>query len=318
MVYAAIVIPTLNRIEHLKRCIMSLQKNPWAKYTPLIISVDYPPDEQYVDGYKKICQYLEEGLDGFLSVEVIFQEKNLGPYGNFDFLRTYVRQAYDRYIFMEDDIESSPNFIEFIDKGLDIFADDEDIIAICAGSPSSDENEEENVILTHNFAAYGYGTWVKKEEEYLQRINRKYLVNESKKIRTMIKLAQYDASLLFALQSAILQKEKLYQLSNGEVPIIDMMIKIYAVLEEKYVVAPCIKKVRNWGLDGSGVNSPKIENLAAVNGGNDQRTHFEYKYPIPMHTYRMPSKYTPETICRIIVAIFKLWIWRLRDKKRVQ
>lgn len=318
MIYAPIVIPTLNRIEHLQRCISSLQRNPWAEYTPLIISVDYPPDDRYFEGYKKICEYLEPGISGFSSVEIIFQDKNLGAYENAEFLRKYVGQIYDRYIFMEDDIESSPNFIEFIDKGLDIFANDEDIIAICAGSPSSNENEGENVILTHNFAAYGYGTWIEKENAYYEKINRKYFNNIIKRMRSMIILSKYDPSLLFALQSAILRKERLYQLPDGEIPVIDMTIKIYTVLEKKFVVSPCQKKVRNWGLDGSGVNSPKIENLAAINGGNDQRTHFEYEYPIPMHTYQMPSKYTPETICRVIAAIFKLWIWRLRNNKRMR
>ena len=62
MKYAPIIIPTLNRIEHLKRCITSLQKNPWAKYTPLIVSVDYPPNERYVEGYKKVCKYLKEEI----------------------------------------------------------------------------------------------------------------------------------------------------------------------------------------------------------------------------------------------------------------
>ncbi len=35
MVYAPIIIPTLNRYEHLKRCVKSLQQNGWAKYTEL-------------------------------------------------------------------------------------------------------------------------------------------------------------------------------------------------------------------------------------------------------------------------------------------
>ena len=58
MVYAPIIIVTLNRYEHLKRCIESLQKNGWAKYTELYISVDYPADESHWEGYGKVRERL--------------------------------------------------------------------------------------------------------------------------------------------------------------------------------------------------------------------------------------------------------------------
>ena len=55
--YAPVIIPTLNRHEHLIRCINSLKRNPLAKETELYISLDYPPAEKYVDGYLKIKKY---------------------------------------------------------------------------------------------------------------------------------------------------------------------------------------------------------------------------------------------------------------------
>lgn len=47
MVYAPVCIPTLNRYEHLKELIESLQRNPWAQYTDLFIGLDFPPGEKY-------------------------------------------------------------------------------------------------------------------------------------------------------------------------------------------------------------------------------------------------------------------------------
>ena len=49
-----ICIPTCNRYEHLKRCVESLSKCTLASETDLIISVDYPPSDKYVDGNEKI------------------------------------------------------------------------------------------------------------------------------------------------------------------------------------------------------------------------------------------------------------------------
>ena len=148
MVYAPIAIPTLNRIEHLKRCIESLQNNLWAQYTTLIISVDFPPENKYVEGYNKVCEYLKEGINGFYSVDIIYQKANLGAYDNESFLSEYIAEKYDRYIFTEDDNEFSPNFIEYIDKGLELFENDEKVMAICAIGSSSKEDEQNNAVLS--------------------------------------------------------------------------------------------------------------------------------------------------------------------------
>lgn len=41
--YAPVIIPTLNRYVHLKRCVDSLAKCTHAPDTELIIGLDYPP-----------------------------------------------------------------------------------------------------------------------------------------------------------------------------------------------------------------------------------------------------------------------------------
>ena len=60
MNYAPVVIPTLNRYEHLKQCLESLEKCTGAEYTDVYIGVDYPPNDRYVEGWKKVDAYLQE------------------------------------------------------------------------------------------------------------------------------------------------------------------------------------------------------------------------------------------------------------------
>lgn len=315
LVYAPVIIPTLNRHEHLKRCIASLQRNSWAKYTPLYISVDYPPSEKYKQGYQKVCEYLKEGIEGFETVFVFYQKKNLGAYNNEQFLLTQIRNKYDRYIFTEDDNEFSPNFIEFIDKGLAIFRDNMDIIAICATGVSGKETPEDNVVLSANYSAHGCGLWFNKNEMVQNHISREYFVKIAKRYQNILTLAKIHPSFVFTMQSAILRKEKLYQLPNGEIPIIDMTKNIYMVFEKKYVVTALWKKSRNWGYDGSGENCEynKMAQLTNTHVDIDTRDCFEYMYSIPMKVKEMDKKYTPEIICRIAMAFVKLTIWRFSD-----
>lgn len=306
MVYAPVIITTLNRKVHLKRCIESLQRNSWAKYTTLIIGVDYPPSEKYQAGYHEVCAYLQKEIEGFAKVEITYHKENLGPHENFLFLARTIREWCDRYIFTEDDNEMSPNFIEFIDKGLELFEHNDSVLAICStGAENEQESPEENVVLTHNYSAHGYGTWFKKEDEFSAQITREYFENIGRSIKTLWKLYRYDPELVFTCQSAIFRKEKLYQISDGSIPIIDMTIKVYSVLENKYVVCPCIKKSRNWGYDGSGVNCLNVKGRLR-NVAIDGRKNFDFHFSEEMKISKVQKKYSLEIKGRIFVAIFRL------------
>lgn len=315
MKYAPIIIPTLNRIEHLKRCITSLQKNPWAKYTSLILSVDYPPKDKYVSGYKQVCSYLREGVNGFANVEIIYQSQNLGAYENAEYLKNYVREKYDRYIFSEDDNEFSPNFIEYVDKGLAEFEQDENIIAICSGGAEDLETRSENVKLSQNFAAYGYGTWIFKMQQYSRKINREYLEGIAKNTGLLLKLASAHPRYVFALQSAIFKKEKLYQLPDDMVPIIDQTIIMYMFAEQKYVLVPCLSKVRNWGYDGSGENCARDMEYHASEVMIDEKTSFDLHYSYPLKIVKLQSGYSVENFCRVVAAFIKIGVWRWKNKR---
>lgn len=313
MVYAPILIPTLNRIEHLKRCIASLQNNAWAKYTTLIISVDYPPGEKYIDGYKKICDYLKKGIDGFANVDIIYQKENLGAIDNFIFLQNYAKERFDCFIYTEDDNEMSPNFIEYIDKGLEEFRNDDRIIAICSfgGSGKSDEN---NIELSQNFSAYGFGTWFGTWSEIQKNITRKNFLSIAKNNKSIYKLYQYGYSLLFELQHAIYRDLELYCTSDGEIPLIDMTIKIYGIINDKFVVCPKLRKIRNWGYDGSGVNCLKIENNEIVNRPLDQMKDFSYHYKEPLLIHRGFKNKSLEMEIRSLIAFVKIKTWILLKK----
>lgn len=118
MVYAPVIIPTLCRDKHFIRCMESLRRNPWAKYTEVYVGLDYPAKEEHWAGYKVIDEYLNGSFPEFREVHVFRREKNVGAAGNSNMLRAEVYKKFDRYIYLEDDLEASPNFLEYIDKSL--------------------------------------------------------------------------------------------------------------------------------------------------------------------------------------------------------
>ena len=64
MTYYPVIIPTLNRYEHFKNCVESLSNNLYANETELVVGLDYPPSEKYIDGWKKIKDYIPS-IKGF-------------------------------------------------------------------------------------------------------------------------------------------------------------------------------------------------------------------------------------------------------------
>ena len=161
--FAPVLIPTLNRYEHLRRCIESLAKCTHAKETELIIGLDYPPSEKYEGGWKMIREYLPT-INGFRKVTILNRNKNLGAVANMNALIDFACKTNESYIFTEDDNEFSPNFLEYINKGLERYKDDTNVFSISGYNfPISMEGYEKNVYGTYHFSAWGCGFWRDKQ-----------------------------------------------------------------------------------------------------------------------------------------------------------
>ena len=96
--YAPIYIPTLCRDAHFIKGLESLKNNGWAKYTDVYIALDYPAKESHWEGYRKICDYLENGdFSVFAGFYVKKREKNIGSLANIDSMCEELAEKYDRW-----------------------------------------------------------------------------------------------------------------------------------------------------------------------------------------------------------------------------
>ena len=60
MEYAPVCIVTLNRYEHFRKCLESLEQCTGANKTEVFVSLDYPPSEKYIEGWKKTDAFLAQ------------------------------------------------------------------------------------------------------------------------------------------------------------------------------------------------------------------------------------------------------------------
>ena len=244
--YAPVIIPTLNRYEHFKRCLESLSRCTDADKTEVIIGLDYPPSDKYVSGYNKIKKYLERGVQGFRSVTVLETEHNLNAYGNAKRLWQYAfDNGYSAAIFTEDDNEFAPAFLSYCNWGLHEFADKKNIFYIC-GYSLVDIPELFNNVYAYNrgFCAWGCATWLDRRIKELE-------CNDFTRIKDYVDemslSAIFEKSKVCLAASLLGMLKKRYILSDTALQIMPE--------DERWCIFPKNNLVRNWGQDGSGIHS---------------------------------------------------------------
>ena len=242
-IYAPIIIPTLCRYDHFKKCIESLAANKLAPQTELYVGLDYPPSEKYVDGWRQIKEYIKT-IQGFNKVVTLEATENLTAQGNIEALKAYIRQlGYDSYIFTEDDNVFSPNFLEYANWGLKEFANDESVFAIVGFKRVNVDFLKNNVYKYPRYVAWGFATWFKKSDK----------MNEFKDLNRLKNLIKsWPITIIFTdkvfTASSILRMLKTKYILEDTLP--SLIPK-----DEIYCIYPKVSMVRNIGLDGSGLHS---------------------------------------------------------------
>lgn len=247
MDYAPIVIGTLNRFEHFKNTIESLEKNKWAQYTNIYIGVDYPTKEEHFDGYSKIVDYVNSHSFKFKKAKIIIRKKNYGATKNYNDLRALAFKENDMVISTEDDNVFSPNFLEYVNTMLNLYKKSEEVIAICGYSyPINWNDYNSDYILNKNFfSAWGWATWKDKWQKIQNSVTPEYFIDIIRDKKRTSKIRLEAPKSYFYLTRMVGKK----QISTT-----DVAISIYMVDHDCYCVMPKLSMVRNCGWDGSGLN----------------------------------------------------------------
>lgn len=245
MTYYPVIIPTLNRYEHFRRCVESLARNTHADKTELVIGLDYPPSEKYEKGYKQIKEYIPS-IAGFKKVTVFERKENYGAGRNYRELEKYAFEHYDAVISTEDDNEFSPCFLDFMSKAFERYKRDERISCICGYNDESQYDvSDSNIIFIPSGGAWGMGQW--KSKQYMLDFDDHYAENTLKSWKKSWKI--------FHTRPAVLQMLMAMNQNKGRWG--DVVYCCRNILEGRYQVRPRISMVRNWGHDGSGLHCGK-------------------------------------------------------------
>lgn len=259
--FAPVIIPTLNRFEHFKRCLETLEKCTGASMTDVFVGLDFPPSDRYKEGWKRIDEYLreKENNHNFHKLVVIRREKNYGingPHSNFNQLIDHVYKTYDRFISSEDDNEFSPNFLDYMNQNLEAYKDDPKVIAVCGYSyPIEWKVSDGATCLKENVSVpmFGIGFWKDKRLAYTKELREGIVLDslyevirtgKHRKLTDPGKIEYFNAT----CKSIFIKKRA----DNAYCRSSDFTVRLYLTIADKYVISPVISKVRNHGFDGTG------------------------------------------------------------------
>lgn len=150
----------ITAIMHMARTVTALQTNELAEQTPLFIYCDGARNEKEAERVRQVREQAKT-VTGFKSVTVVERERNYGLAGSIIDGVGRLCEQYGRVIVVEDDLITSPDFLRYMNQGLDLYADEERVASIHGYSyPVPNDDAPESYFL-RGADCWGWATWAR-------------------------------------------------------------------------------------------------------------------------------------------------------------
>lgn len=159
-IYSPIILFAFVRLETLQKTVSALQANYLAKYSDLYIYVDGPKNEEQKHMQRDLLTFVHS-IDGFNSLNIRCSEVNKGLDPSVISGVSEVINKFGRAIILEDDIVTTPNFLDFMNQALDIYESNRNIMSVSGFSlrVSKPNGYFSDVYLFGRSTSWGWATW---------------------------------------------------------------------------------------------------------------------------------------------------------------
>lgn len=154
---APIILFVYNRLSHTQRVINALKENLLAGESDLYIYADAAKDAAAVDSVDRLRSYLPE-ITGFRNLNICFRETNLGVDDNTIQGVTEVINIHGKAIVLEDDLVTSPWFLQFMNEALDFYENQHEVASV-HGYVYPVQRPLKEVFFLKGADCWGWATW---------------------------------------------------------------------------------------------------------------------------------------------------------------
>ena len=238
---APVALFVYNRPAHTRRTVECLAGNQGAGETPLYIFSDGPKTADQAPQVAEVRAYLQQ-IAGFKHVDIVEREENLGLARSIIGGVTELCAKYGKVIVVEDDLETAPFFLTYMNDALHFYQDNPRVMHISGCRYPADPFGADDTFFLHVPLCWGWATWQRAWVHF-----RKDLEVMSNFDSAMIRRFDFDNSYNYWRQ---LEHNKTGKLDTW-------FVFWYATLFllDGLALFPARSLVRNIGIDGSGENS---------------------------------------------------------------
>lgn len=159
MTLAPIILFVYNRPNHTKQSIEALLQNSLSKESNLFIYSDAPKNQDAISSVQEVRDYIHT-ITGFKTITIIERERNFGLADSIIGGVTDVINQYGKAIVLEDDIVTSPAFLEYMNIALNKYEQEEKVWSISAWNYPLDPNPiQEDTFFWRIPHCWGWATW---------------------------------------------------------------------------------------------------------------------------------------------------------------
>lgn len=186
---APIALFVYARPDHARRTVEALLNNPEASSTDLIVFSDAARAPDQEEAVHWVREYVA-GIEGFRSLTVHQRSENFGLAKSIIEGVGHVLSEHERVIVLEDDLETSPHFLRYMNEALDCFAEEERVISVHGWVYPVHKPLPEAFFL-RGADCWGWATW--RRGWALFNPDGQFLLDELKR-RTLLKVFDFNGA----------------------------------------------------------------------------------------------------------------------------
>lgn len=238
-----IVVFGFNRPVHLRQTLAALSENFGAEESDLIIFIDGPRDTNDETLIQACVEVSNDFVHRFRSFKLVQGPSNQGLAKSIISGISEVLEKYPTIIVVEDDLVTSPYFLDFINRGLDRFAEDPEVASI-HGFVTPFKKPLSEPFFMRGADCWGWGTW--RDRWQLFNPNGQELLDQ---LESRELLKEFDLGGAYPFSGML--KDQIAGKNNS------WAIRWHAsmFLQDKLTLYPARTYVVNIGFDGSGTHT---------------------------------------------------------------
>jgi GT2 family glycosyltransferase len=239
---APIALFVYNRPEHTRQTVEALQRNSASANSDLFVYSDAPKNVAANAGVQLVREYVAQ-ISGFKSVYIIERPDNFGLAKSIIDGVTQLCDQYGCVIVLEDDLATSPHFIDYMNAGLDRYQDEDRVMQVAGYMFTGPLQVEEDALLLPFISSWGWATWQRAWKHFDPQAAGYERLKADKVLQRKFNLdGHYNYFKMLSRQQ------------RGEVDSWAVRWYLSVFLRQGLALYPRKTLVHNLGFDGSGVN----------------------------------------------------------------